>query len=190
MARPQSVDDARVLEQLGCVFREVGYEGASLAQLSKATGLKKASLYHRFPGGKQQMAEEVLAQALRWYEEHVFAPLKGSGTPRARLATVTANLNAFYGGGAQACLLNMLAAPRSIESPFSPAIKGAHEAVAQAFARLAREAGHSAAAARTRAERAIMLLHGSLVLSRGLASPEPFKAFLKSLPHELLGDDR
>ena len=49
-----------VIQSLLEVFRKVGYDGASLQQLANATGLKKSSLYHRFPEGKKQMAEEVL----------------------------------------------------------------------------------------------------------------------------------
>ncbi|TGQ06111.1 helix-turn-helix domain-containing protein, partial [Mesorhizobium sp. M00.F.Ca.ET.217.01.1.1] len=41
---------------IGEVFREHGYEGASLALIGAATGLGKGSLYHFFPGGKEEMA--------------------------------------------------------------------------------------------------------------------------------------
>ncbi|MEP1982729.1 MAG: helix-turn-helix domain-containing protein, partial [Maribacter dokdonensis] len=58
--RPQKVLDIEILTGLTKVFRSRGYEGASLKELSEATGLKKASLYHRFPNGKQEMADAVL----------------------------------------------------------------------------------------------------------------------------------
>ncbi len=45
-----------VLDRLAAAFRRDGYDGASIARLSAATGLGKASLYHYFPGGKQDMA--------------------------------------------------------------------------------------------------------------------------------------
>src|ERR1700720_3544465 len=51
---------ADVLPQLAEVFRAHGYEGATLALISDATGLGKGSLYNFFPGGKEQMAMEVL----------------------------------------------------------------------------------------------------------------------------------
>ena len=47
---------ADVLPQLAEVFRAHGYEGATLALISDATGLGKGSLYNFFPGGKEQMA--------------------------------------------------------------------------------------------------------------------------------------
>jgi len=49
-----------LLRQLGQVFRERGYEGATLTQLAAATGLGKASLYHHFPGGKAEMADVLV----------------------------------------------------------------------------------------------------------------------------------
>ena len=190
MARPQSIAEEELIARLSCVFRDVGYEGASLTMLAEATGLQKASLYHRFPRGKQQMAEEVLAAALSWCEAQILSPLTGEGSPAERIATVARHLDNFYAGGRQACLLNMLAAPRAHGGPFAAAIKGAFEAFIKAFTVLASDAGHTPEAARSRAERTMMLLHGSLVMSRGLGSPKPFKAFLDALPHELLAGPR
>ncbi len=189
MARPLSVQDEQLIERLSHTFRAVGYDGASLADLSEATGLSKAALYHRFPDGKQQMAAEVLAAASDWYEEHVFAPLRNRGTPAERLGAVARQLDRFYASGRQACLLNMLSAPRSEDSPFAAAIKETFEKLISAFATFAEETGHSREAARRRAERAVVSLHGSLVLSRGLGSDAPFKTFLASLADDLMGSD-
>ncbi|HEV7694295.1 MAG TPA: TetR/AcrR family transcriptional regulator [Hyphomonadaceae bacterium] len=188
MARPQSVDEDELLSRLASVFRDLGYEGASLSALSEGAGLQKASLYHRFPGGKQQMAEEVLGAALSWASDYVIAPLKSEGSPARRLAAVTRELDAFYFSGRKACLLNMLSAPRGKDGPFSAGIRSAFEALIDAFARLARDAGATPKVARRKAERAVMLMQGSLVLSRGLNSTEPFQSFLSALPQDLLGE--
>ena len=59
MASPK-VHDEKLIERLTSVFRIYGYEGASLSRIAEATGLQRASLYHRFPGGKEEMAEAVL----------------------------------------------------------------------------------------------------------------------------------
>jgi len=58
------------------VFREHGYEGASLSLIGEATGLGKGSLYHFFPGGKEEMARAVIAHIDGWFEDNVFAPLR------------------------------------------------------------------------------------------------------------------
>jgi hypothetical protein len=105
-----------------------------------------------------------------------------------RLDAVTRELDAFYVGGRKACLLNMLSAPRGKDGPFSAGIRTAFEALIDAFARLARDAGATPKIARRKAERAVMLMQGSLVLSRGLGSQEPFRSFLSALPEDLLGE--
>ncbi len=46
------VSEDFVLDKIAAVFRLHGYEGASIRLLAQATGLERASLYHRFPGGK------------------------------------------------------------------------------------------------------------------------------------------
>ena len=42
MARHKQVDNETLIRKLTQVFRDYGYEGASLTNLSKATGLKKS----------------------------------------------------------------------------------------------------------------------------------------------------
>ncbi len=185
MARPQIIDHDALIERLSHTFRAVGYEGASLARLAGAAGMQKPSLYHRFPGGKQQMAEEVLGAARDWYVEHIFTPLSGEGTPAHRIAQVADALDKFYAGGRQACLLNLLSQPPGEDSPFADAIRDMFEALIDAFAAVAHETGMGKDEARSRAQRAVALMHGSLVLARGIGSPEPFKAFTNSLSQEL-----
>ena len=185
MARPQLIDDAALIERLSHTFRAVGYEGASLARLAQSAGMQKPSLYHRFPGGKRQMAEEVLANARSWYVAHVFSHLSGHGTPAERVAAVAQALDAFYDGGKQACLLNLMAQPPGESSPFAEPIRAMFAALIDAFAALARDAGLESVDAAERAGRAVALLHGSLVVSRGLNSASPFHAFTASLAREL-----
>lgn len=183
MARPASIEEGDLIVRLSGVFQDVGYEGASLAMLSEASGLQRASLYHRFPGGKQQMAETVLNAAIEWVTERVIAPLKRPGEAAERLAEARANLSELYGAGGKSCLLNMLMAPRNLEGPFAAAIRAAFEALIDAFAHFAREAGVRDAGEAGR--RAVILIQGSLVLSRGLQDPGPFRDALDALEDEL-----
>ncbi len=187
MARPQSVNDEELLGRLAAVFRARGFSGASLAELSAASGLKRASLYHRFPGGKEQMAREVLAAAADWLEREVIAPLTGDAPPAARLEAVGSALDGFYDGGAQACLLNMLSSARVEDGPFSAEIGAMFARLIDALARLGEDAGLGADVARERAERAVMLIQGALVLARGCGDRAPFRRMLGALPETLLG---
>lgn len=187
LGRPARIEDDDLLDRLSRVFRDVGYEGATLSMLSEGAGLKRASLYHRFPGGKEQMAREVLAHASSWLEEEILTTLRGEQRPEKRIKAMTEKLDRFYSGGRQACLLNMLSSASIHEGPFVEPIKSAFEAWIDALAGVAMDAGVDRRTAGRRAERVIMLLQGSLVFARGTGSVRPFKEFLKSIPDELFG---
>lgn len=187
MGRKALLEEVELMARLGAVFRDVGYEGATLAILSEATGLKKASLYHRFPGGKEQMAREVLESAGNWLGQHILTPLRGDGAPADRINGMIRKLDEFYSGGRQACLLNMLSSARIHEGPFTELIKQVFEAWIDALSVVLIDAGLNGATARLRAERAVIMLQGCLVMSRGIGSTRPFHDFLKMLPDELLG---
>lgn len=187
MGRKVAVEDAELMERLSRVFRDVGYEGASLTLLAEASGLKKASLYHRFPGGKEQMAREVLETAGAWLDKHILSPLKGGGAPKDRIGDMVRQLDAFYSGGKQACLLNMLSSARIHDGPFTDLIRQTFDAWVDALTTVLTDAGVNRTIARKRAERGVMMLQGSLVFSRGVGTTRPFRSFLKSLPGDLLG---
>lgn len=52
------------------VLHRRGYHQTSIQELSEATGLKKASLYHHF-ASKEELVKEVMAYAIQWYREHI-----------------------------------------------------------------------------------------------------------------------
>lgn len=60
MARPREFDEATVLAQARTLFASLGYNGTSIDDLVKATGLLRGSLYKAF-GSKQNLFERVLA---------------------------------------------------------------------------------------------------------------------------------
>lgn len=187
MGRKASIAEDELMARLSAVFRDVGYEGATLTILSEATGLKKASLYHRFPQGKEQMAREVLAHARAWLEAQILVPLASDAAPKERIAKMIEKLDEFYSGGRQACLLNMLSSARIHDGPFTQSIRQIFEAWVGALSAVLIDAGLDDETARARAERAVILLQGSLVVSRGMGTTRPFRAFLQSLPDELFG---
>lgn len=187
MPRPSLISDEDLMRRLSCIFRDVGYSGASLAMLAEAAGLSKASLYHRFPGGKEQMAREVLDYTGGQFVEHVLSPLETDAAPQDKAKALSLKLDAFYESGLRACLLNMLSSPLSGEGPFSQQIKAMLIMLIDALSAVAMEAGASAEIARRRAERVVMLLQGSLVLSRGLGDAAPFRSCLETLENDLFG---
>ena len=90
---------ADLLPLIAEVFRSHGYEGATLALIGKATGLGKGSLYHFFPGGKAQMAAEVLAEIDHWFEVNILRPAQvrrsGAGDCRHEMASTAISARAI-----------------------------------------------------------------------------------------------
>ncbi len=70
------MERADTIPALGEVFRRYGFEGASIARFSENTHLGKDSLYHFFPGGKEEMAKAVLSDIEDWFEQNIFCPCK------------------------------------------------------------------------------------------------------------------
>ena len=179
------VGDEELLSAATEIFRTRGYEGTSLSQLSEATGLEKASLYHRFPGGKAELALAVVQRGDQWFQKHVFAPLAGEGSPAKRLKLVGWQLRGFYGDGLKSCTLETLSLPGG-GTALEHALKSGLLAWLEAFARLAQESGLPSAVARARAEQAVIEIEGSLVLARVLQDNKPFLRVIGRLPELLL----
>jgi TetR/AcrR family transcriptional regulator, lmrAB and yxaGH operons repressor len=163
------------------LFRTYGFEGVSLNQLAAATGLEKASLYYRYPGGKDAIAMAAAGEAVRWLQANVFDPLAGSGPPRKRVSLVAEKLREFYAGGLKACVMDVLSI-RGGSEELQLGLKAAMQALVSAFANVAKESGNSSAAARSKAEEAIVRLEGSLILARVLGDTACFDRALKGLP--------
>lgn len=175
------VSDQHLFDQLLEVFRVHGYEGASLRLISEATGLKRASLYHRFPGGKEEMAQSILQHADEVFASEILAPLNASGDPKARIRAMTRRLKDFYKGGRGSCLLDTL----SLGDSNPGLLRGIHASInawMEAMAGIAREAGLPAMKARHRAEDAMVRIQGSLVVARITGDSAPFTRTLKALP--------
>lgn len=175
-----------VVDRLFQVFRDHGYDGATLAELSRGTGLGKSSLYHYFPGGKEDMAAAVLSRAGDWLRANLAAVAEGPGTPRERLARMLRSLDAIYAGGKEACVIGNLVtggARRRFQRP----LRSTFLLWIGALERLAAEAGVPSRLARSRAEDAVASLQGALILSAGLADQAPFRRALRAIPDALLG---
>ena len=180
------IDDAELVMRLTEVFRLRGYEGTSLRLITEATGLQRASLYHRFPGGKAEMAEAVLMQADDWFVTYILAPLSEPGDPAARIRKMAKRLGEFYGGGSQSCLLDSLSLGEAA-NPLRDHVRRSFVAWLEALTAVSREAGASPAVARRRAEDALMQVQGGLVFARATGDRRPFRRVLTRLPGVLAG---
>jgi len=154
-----------LLGMIGEVFREHGYEGASLALIGQATGLGKGSLYHFFPGGKEEMAEAVIAHIDGWFEENVFAPLRGGADPRAAVERMLEATDRYFRSGRRVCLIGAFALDESRDL-FANPIRDYFGRWVTHLADALMRAGHTKAEAIELAEETVAAIQGALTLAR------------------------
>ncbi len=182
---PARISREEVVDRLLETFRARGYDGASLAELSAATGLGRSSLYHYFPSGKEDMALQVLDRLREGLEDALLAPLRSPGPPQERLDAMLCALDAFYDGGRKACLIERLCA--SVDrARFAPPLAGALTAWRDAVATLCRDAGLPDELALDRAEDVVSRVEGALVLAAGTGEPAAFGRALSRIRRTLL----
>ncbi len=68
MARPRAFDETAVLEQARTLFAAQGYNGTSIDDLVKTTGLLRGSLYKAF-GSKRNLFEMVLIDLSKKFDD-------------------------------------------------------------------------------------------------------------------------
>lgn len=106
--RPKSFNENDVLRTIEDTFRRVGYDGASLEVLTRATGLNRSSLYNAF-GCKHDM----MRRAVETYTVRQCALLEDLLAGRPFRSAVRAFLLKCVEPGVQSCLLGNLVAERA-----------------------------------------------------------------------------
>ncbi|MEO7494014.1 MAG: TetR/AcrR family transcriptional regulator [Massilia sp.] len=184
MAAPTpSRDD--VVARILAAFRQYGYEGASLARLSAATGLGRSSLYHYFPNGKEDMAVAAIGFVGDWFAANVLPTLEGEDAPAERLDRMAAQLASFYQEGEAACLTDVFTIGEA-GSVFQQRLGERVRMLMGRLSRIAQQAGVPAADADRRAEDVVIGIQGSLIVSRATGSTAPFLRVCRNIPRVLL----
>lgn len=179
--RPQKVDDQQLMTGLMAVLRAKGFDGASMNDLSEATGLKKASLYHRFPGGKKEIAEAVLAYTGDWSEVNIYQVLTDqTKPPLERLQKVIANIRVLYNDGQAICILRALTMDSSLPL-FGNLIEERFKVWIEAFVLVGKDFGFTDEKAQKLALETLVRVQGSLVLSKALDNVAPFQENLMEI---------
>lgn len=176
-----SRDDA--IARIAEVFREQGFEGASLSTITEASGLGKGSLYHHFPGGKDEMARAVLAHVEAWFEAEVYRPLRDAEDPRAAVSAMFAAVDGYFRSGRRICLVGAFALDATRDR-FAAAVQDyfVHWIAALAACLKRGDAKQS----RALAETAVAGIQGALVLSRALNDGVVFTRQLRDLEARLI----
>lgn len=184
--RPQKVLDIEILTSLTKVFRAKGYEGASLKDLSDATGLKKASLYHRFPNGKKEMAEAVLNHIDVWVKAHIFEALNNTeNTAEVRLKNALMEIRNLYDKGNETCVLRALSMQSSLEL-FGSHIESAMTEWITVFTKFGTDINLTPEIAKAKAIQTLIEIQGSLIVCKGLNNIALFENTLKHIENNYL----
>lgn len=166
----------RIMATTAELFRRYGYTGTGMKQVVAAANAPFGSLYHHFPGGKEQLGSEVIRRSGRMYFELFEAIYDGAPDP-------VAGIEDFFAGAAEvlretdyadACPIATVALEvASISEPLRRATADVFESWISGAAWRFSEAGIPATEARKLAISVIGMLEGAFVLSRAMRSVEP-----------------
>lgn len=173
-----------VVPLLAEVFRAYGYEGASLARIAEGTGLGKGSIYNFFPGGKEEMADAVLADIDAWFRQQVFQPLREGADTRQGVAEMLTAVERYFLSGRKVCLVGVFALGNERDR-FAERVRAYFAEWVDALALALERGGHAAATARDLAEEVVGGIQGALVLARAADQPELFMRTLARMRRRL-----
>jgi AcrR family transcriptional regulator len=77
----------RIREAAAMLFRRHGYSATGLKRIAAQSGAPFGSIYHFFPGGKQQLAEDTIRTSGPQYMQMVLALLDSLPDPLESLAS-------------------------------------------------------------------------------------------------------
>jgi AcrR family transcriptional regulator len=169
----------RIMDSSAELFRRQGYTGTGVKQIAAMASAPFGSLYHFFPGGKEQLGEEVIRSSGALYLQ-LFETI-ALQAPDAVTAVAD-----FFSGAAQtlretdyadACPIATVALEvASTNEPLRRATADVFETWIDAAAAYFAAAGIAADAARALAVSILSLLEGAFVFSRAMRSTGPLEA--------------
>lgn len=169
---------ARLMTATAELFRRQGYNGTSLKQVTEAAGAPIGSLYHFFPGGKDDLAEAVIGSSGQAYQE-LFELIADAAADMATAVTDFFDAAAVVleeTGYLDACPIGTVALEvASTNDRLRSATHAVFEGwVGAATSRLV-AAGLDAGQARELATTLVVAVEGGFMLSRAAQRPEPMR---------------
>jgi len=155
------------------VFRSHGFEGTTLSVITAKTKLGKGSLYHFFPGGKDEMAQAVLDEIGGWFEAKVFSHLREDNDPDAAIDRMFEDVDAYFRSGRRVCLVGAFALGQECDR-FESRVRGYFETWVRDLESCLRRSGRDEDA-HALSEEIVGGIQGALILARSLNQPEVFE---------------
>lgn len=169
----------RIVSATCDLFRRQGMTGTGLKQIAVAAKAPFGSIYHFFPGGKAQLAEEAIRTSGGMYGAHVISVFQAC--PDLLVAIETAFVGAAAAlrdsDFAEACPIETIALEvASTDEPLRRATADVFTDWIESGTRQIENSGLSQPARRRLIIGFINSLEGAFVLSRALRSTEPLEA--------------
>ena len=166
------------------LFRRQGYAASGLQQILAESGAPKGSLYHYFPGGKEELAVAAVELAGSLISEELEKLAVKSADPQAFLSAYGNTLGRWmkeggFASGSPITTVLLECAPHN-EAVTAAGLR-AHKDWIRIIAGVYETAGAKPAEAAERAEFAIAAFEGALVLARVRQSAAPLQRVAKQL---------
>jgi AcrR family transcriptional regulator len=168
----------RIMDTSAELFRRQGFAGTGVKQIAAMANTPFGSLYHFFPGGKEQLGEEVIRRSGALYIELFAAIARDAPDPVSAVAR-------FFSGAAEtleetdyadACPIATVALEvASTNEALRRATADVFDSWIDAASAYFTAAGIPAEQARALAFSMLSLLEGGFVFSRAMRSTEPLK---------------
>lgn len=169
----------RILTATTELFRRQGYNGTTLKQIVDASAATTGSVYHFFPGGKEELTTEVLRVSGEGYGDLVELIVRSALDPAAGMAEAfeAAAQLLIESDFIDPCPIGTIA--REVASTNEPLRLVASEVMGGWVTRLASiltDAGISAARATELASLTVTTIEGGFVIARTMRDVAPFLA--------------
>lgn len=174
----------RIITATNELFRRQGFNGTSLAQVVKASQATTGSLYHFFPGGKDELTAEVLRVSGEAYGQLVELIVRAAADPAIGMGDA-------FEGAAQVLIESDFVDPCPIGT-IAREVANTHEPLRQVAAEVMQswidmlvailvDAGISAERATPLASLVVASIEGGFVLARAARDVEVFLSIGKSI---------
>ena len=168
----------RILRTGESLFGKQGYSGTGLKELSSVAAAPWGSIYHFFPGGKEELGIAVLDYASDLYGERISGAFERCENPAAAVdaifrAQVKRLEGSDYRNGCPAAAVTVDAG--STSEPLRAACASTFARWLDCYAKGFRNAGAPKAEARALAAFVLSALGGAILLSRASKSPVPLR---------------
>ncbi len=166
----------RMVRSAAGLFREHGYDGVGFREIVADAGAARGAIYHHFPGGKAELAEEVV-RSVGGAVDGLLANLTAAGDPEATVDGLVRAVSRVLADPSRppGCPVTTIALGAGADDRLLDAADDVFARWVDAIAAPLRRAGVEPAEAEDYAVTAVAALEGALVLSRARRSTRPLE---------------